>query len=167
MALKLQLHAVCRYDQFLVKLDFERPSRNARIATLGHDLFVKVEDFIAPRWMPPVPIDYNASLHKSLEVFLTSERAGPRDLQQVLQSIIITCWRRRLHLNSSEIWSLLGTQGFNNTSQAKAIELFDFGFRLLVGAQGRPPESRHRMPAMSQGRYTTKSKRDIRLRLFG
>ncbi len=149
----------CPPDRFLVKMP------NAKVGTLRmvmptHELFVDVKLLSVPTWMPPVSIEDNAFLHRSLLHSLDKLTAACDCgvVGEALGEIIATCWRRRLPLEGVDIWPLLKAHGVDANFEANMADCFDFGIRLLTRTQGRTGVKRKRMVAMSKGRYLTGAK---------
>ncbi|MCP5372659.1 MAG: hypothetical protein H6907_13085 [Hyphomicrobiales bacterium] len=158
----------CPFDKFLVKMPYAKEG-TLRIVTPGRELFLDVNRFSVPPWMPPVSIEDNALLHQSL-IDSLAVLAAAKDQKSVgdsLIGVIDSCWRNRLPLQGTDVWPMVEAHGIPPHRKSDFINLFDFGKNILISTLGRAAVKRRRMPAMSQGRYLTKKQRDLLVRLFG
>jgi hypothetical protein len=158
----------CPSDRFLVKMEYEK-TRALRMVMPSHELYLDSKLFVVPAWMPPISIEDNALLHECLLGSLDKITAahGRSMVGNSLLGIIATCWWQRLPLDGADIWPMLDAHGVASNLKADFIEFFEFGVSLLTAIQGRPAVKRKRMRAMSQGRYLTKGRRELRLKKFG
>ena len=136
----------CPPDRLLVKMSYEETGA-LRMVMPGNELFLDVGELIVPAWMPPVSIEDNAFIHDSLLRSQPTAICGRQTFGELLSSIAATCWRRRLPLEGVDIWPLLNAHGVSPSLEAKVIDYFDFGIKLLTSTQGRAAVKRRRMPA--------------------
>jgi hypothetical protein len=161
-------HYNLRLDQFAVKMDYEAIDY-VQTVTRFMDLYI-VEPFASPAsWMPQFSIQDVLAIHESmlrvLDMLMKSHARKP--LHECIGPIVSACWRQRLPISGHEIWPMLEAHGFAETQRPEFINLFEFGFDLLIRTHGRPPIKRKRMAPLSKGRYLSKGNREIYLRHFG
>jgi hypothetical protein len=154
--------------KFLAKMSYD-PEGWTRTVNPSAELFIDQAMMMVPDWMPALSIEDACALHEQvLESLRFPPSGSPRKAAgKVVGGIVTRCWYGRLPLNGAEVWAVVAAHGARPDIKQASVELFDFGLALLVGAQGRPPVKRRRMPPLSRGRYLTKRDRDLRERIFG
>lgn len=122
-----------------------------------------------PSWMVPLSIDDACSLHEQVldSLNIAEHPAGVDPLLWIAQGLVTRCWCRRLPVSGEEVWRVLTAHGVPTAGRVEFARLFDFGMALLVGANGRPPVRRMRMPPLSQGRYLTRRARALWIKHLG
>jgi len=136
-------------DEFLVQFDIERKGTLTRIG-YQRDKFAFFPLGEIPNWLCPLSVDDLSMVDEAcLDTALNARWA---DLLLPLISMVRS---RRLPISSADIWPTLVAHGFPTSKKKKFHRLFDFGTRLLLLLNGRPPIQRRKMRPMSRGRYLT------------
>jgi len=143
-------------DEFLVQFDIERKGTLTRIG-YQRDKFAFFPLGEIPNWLCPLSVDDlsmvdEACLDTALNFATAKRNARWADLLLPLISMVRS---RRLPISSADIWPTLVAHGFPTSKKKKFHRLFDFGTRLLLLLNGRPPIQRRKMRPMSRGRYLT------------
>jgi hypothetical protein len=148
-------HNSVRFDQFLVKMDYEIDENISRVVTPLYDLFLIEPIAPPPGWMLPLSIEDALSVHENMLRGLDYEAdpSGESPLRHLCYPIVTGTWWRRLPLSADDIWPMLQAHNFFQSTKKDFATLFDFGNRVLVRARGRPAIKRKRMPPLSRGRY--------------
>jgi hypothetical protein len=143
-------------DEFLVQFDVSEEGTLTRIS-YGRDSFTYSPLKKIPDWLCHLSIDDLSAIEDScLNTALDFATAkGIPSWADLLLPVFSTIRSRRLPVVSDDIWSTLVAHGFSMKHKQKFKECFDFGLRLLLLFNGRPPIRRRRMAPMSRGRYLT------------
>lgn len=154
--------------QFCVKMNYGHPN-HLRIVSPWLELFLAPGTMGVPDWMPPLSIEDACALHEQVLESLRRhpDPRGRKGASDMIRGIISRCWWERLPLSGEEVWRVLAAHGVRPSLGPIAIEYFDFGTGLLVGANGRKSVKRRRMPALLRGRYFSKKGREDWIKLFG
>lgn len=147
-----------RNDEFYVQFDTEEKGTLTRISH-RLDKFVHLPLRTVPEWMCHLSVDDLSLIDEScLEMVLRFAMARANaNLADLLLPILSTIHSRRLPVSSSDVWPTLVAHGFPRNRKQKFKEFIDFGLRVLLLFNGRPPILRRRMKPMSRGRYLTPS----------
>lgn len=145
-------------DEFLVQFDLEEKGTLTRIG-YQRDRFAYFPLQSIPDWLCHLSMDDlsaidEACLDTALNFAVAKRGTNWADL---LLPILSTIRRRRLPVLADDIWLTLVAHGFPRRQEKKFKVHFDFGLRLLILFNGRPPIQRRRMRPMSRGRYLTPS----------
>jgi len=144
-------------EEFLAQFDTEERGILTRIS-YQRDRFNYFPLRTIPEWLCHLSMDDLGAIDEScldtvLNFTVAKERTSWADL---LLPIFSTIRSRRLPVSSDDIWGTLAAHGFRKNKE-KFKEHCDFGLRLLLLFNGRPPIRRRRMDPMSRGRYLTPS----------
>jgi hypothetical protein len=132
---------VLRFDQFAIKMDYEKRDNWTRVVTKHLDLFI-VEPFDPPApWLPSLSYQDTLAIHEGLLRAIDANQQLPSKsrMDQFLNPIISACWNQRLPVSGLDLWPMLAAHGFAGRGKKEFIQLFDFGVKLLIWTQGRPP----------------------------
>lgn len=145
-------------DEFLVQFDVEEKGTLTRIS-YRLDKFSHFPLGTIPEWLCHLSVDDLSLIDEScLDTVLNFAMAKANtSWADLLLPILSTIRGKRLPVSSSDIWSTLVAHGFSKNRRQKFKEFFDFGLRLLLLFNGRPPVQRRRMKPISRGRYLTPS----------
>lgn len=157
-----------RGDRFAVRMPYDRNGVTRSVMPF-HDLYLDVNEFSLPTWMPPLSIEDAAHVHDGMLRYLvgTAASRSRRVHKEAIQSLIATCWWRRLPLDGNDIWPMLAAHGVRESAQSLLIQYFEFGLDLLRNLNGRRAIKRKRMPAFSENIYLSKAQRELRYRILG
>jgi hypothetical protein len=158
----------CRGGSFLVRLANQGEGVIGSAVMPFTDLYIDVNEFCLPTWMPPVSIEDNAHLHEGMLRYLvrTSASRNRRVRKESIQSLIATCWWGRLPLDGNDIWPMLAAHGVRESDRSFLIQHFEFGLDLLRNVNGRRAIKRKRMPAFSENIYLSKAQREPRYKIL-
>jgi hypothetical protein len=143
-------------DEFLVQFDAVEKGTLTRIG-YQRDRFTILPLGAIPDWLCHLAMDDLSAVDEAcLETAINfADTKGSTNWADLLTPIILTIRSRRLPVSSRDIWLTLAAHGFGRNNRKKFKEYFDFGLRLLVLFNGRPPVQRRKMDPMSRGRYLT------------
>jgi len=141
-------------DEFCVHFDHDPPRALQRVL-LRHHQFVTGSLSDPPRWLAPLATDDLAFVDEFVVRLCGALfRDGSwRWQQDELFPPIFMSWRRRLPICANDIWQTCAAHGMLQRLKTPFLQSFDFGFKLLITCQGRPPIKRRRAPAMSLPQY--------------
>jgi hypothetical protein len=152
------------HGEFLVEFTTAKGTGISRI-TRGLELYLPVEMFSVPDWMPSLSMEDAYNLH---EVVLSGlDPRGEPPKVTIAQAVTMACWSWRLPLSGQEILPFLTAHGMPSDFDESLVELFDFGRSVAVSVGGRRPNGRKKMPPLSKARYQTKNQAELWYRLFG
>jgi hypothetical protein len=152
------------HGDFLVEFNNAKGISLCRV-TPGLELYLPVEMFSIPVWMPSLSMEDAYNLHEAALRGLDPQGEPPK--ATVAQAVTMACWSWRLPLSGQEILPFLAAHGMPSDMDESLVELFNFGRAVAVSVGGRKPNSRRRMPPLSKARYQTKNQADLWYRLFG
>jgi hypothetical protein len=160
-------HNSIRFDQFLVKMDYEVEKGGTRVVTLAYDLFSIEPLPSAPVWMPSLSIADALAVHEYMLQGIDNhlQLNDPADLSNLCYPIVSGCWSRRFPLTAEEILAML--QAHYCPVDKQFCQLYTFGIELLVRTHGKPAIKRKRMKPLSQGKYLSSNQRKMWFQLFG
>lgn len=141
-------------DEFCVKFDGE-PQEHLQRVLLKHDQFVAEPIGDPAHWLPPLATDDLAELDEFIVRLCGAlyQNGKWHWLDEEFYPLIIMTWRHRFPLRGSDLWEMCVAHGIPQKFKSRFIKSFDFGFDLLVFAQGRPPIKRRHVLPMSIPRY--------------
>ena len=148
-------------EEFLVQFDVEETGTLTRIS-YQRDKFTYFPLKAMPEWLCHLSIDDLSVIDESCLETVLNFTVAKRDSNwaDLLVPVISTIRRKRLPISSSDVWSTLIAHGFPRNHKQRFKEHFNFGLRLLLLFNGRPPIQRRKMNPMSRGRYLTPSQEE-------
>lgn len=145
---------------FCIHIDGEPLDRSSHISP-GHDLYALKPIDDPPGWFPPFSIDDLAFLDETVVRLCAGlSRNGRWHLHDDELYMPITALRgRRLPVSDEELWAICAAHGMPQRFRKRFVRLYDFGLKLLVHNNGRPPIKRKRLDApMLIPRYQPKTR---------
>lgn len=122
------------------------------------DRSLPIYAYRVPDWMPSLSMEDSLHFHESLFqcLLLPDEGAAPATIFEAVEHVVTCCWSHRLPMTSRDIWQNLKAHGLPDIYQEPICCAYDYGVRLAKNLNGRPPNGRRKMPAMSRIKYLTK-----------
>jgi len=148
-------------DEFLVQLDGDDKRTLTRIG-YQRDKFTFFPFESIPSWLAELSVDDLSAIDESCLNIVLNFAMAKRETNwaDLLLPILSAIRSKRLPVTSHDVWLTLTAHRFPKQHKQKFKENFDFGLRLLLLLNGRPPIKRKRMRPMSRGRYLTPSQEE-------